>query len=253
LTAYLITLDPPSFQTATTHPFLSHAGSGTLPPSTLSAWLAQDRLYAIAYIRFASQLVARCSLLLPPASSKSEAGRQDVLLAERVLDLLIDALTNVRREVRFFEATAQEYGLDLSSMATSDGLSGYRSLFETWGTEKVGNGMDGGVDRIVGLLPALVLLWGTEICYLTAWRHAASHIPPEADVETAEAAAKALWREFIPNWSSKEFEGFVERIGRLVDEVWGTAGGDVKGRMFAELEDVWRRVLGVERVFWPDV
>jgi thiaminase len=56
-----------------------------------------------------------------------------------------------------------------------------------------------------------------------------------------------LRKEFIPNWTSGEFVGFVERIGGLVDALWEGAGEE--GRV----ERLWRRVLDVERVFWPEV
>jgi thiaminase len=60
-----------------------------------------------------------------------------------------------------------------------------------------------------------------------------------------------LRKEFIPNWTSVEFEGFVNRIEVLLDDLWGRAERGVQG--LGMCEDVWRRVLEVERVFWPVV
>jgi hypothetical protein len=45
-----------------------------------------------------------------------------------------------------------------------------------------------------------------------------------------------------------EFEGFVNRIGVLLDDLWGRAE-----RGLGMCEDIWRRVVEVERVFWPVV
>lgn len=53
-------------------------------------------------------------------------------------------------------------------------------------------------------------------------------------------------KEFIPNWTSNEFVQFVERIEKVLEEVWREDRGDVKG-----VERVWEGVLSVEREFWP--
>lgn len=62
LTTHLLSLDPQAFTQATQSPFLSHAGAGTLSKDVLQKWLAQDRLYAQAYIRFAALLLANVRL-----------------------------------------------------------------------------------------------------------------------------------------------------------------------------------------------
>jgi thiaminase len=54
---------------------------------------------------------------------------------------------------------------------------------------------------------------------------------------------------FIPNWSSDEFEGFVKRLGDLVDEMGKTAGEEE----VHECEEVWEMVVWAENGFWPDV
>ena len=48
-----------------------------------------------------------------------------------------------------------------------------------------------------------------------------------------------------------ECEGFVNRIGVLLDDLWGRPGWGEQG--LGMCGDVWRRVLEVERVFWPVV
>jgi thiaminase len=62
LTQHLLAHSPSAFKHATQSPFLSLAGSGTLSKTLLSEWLGQDRLYAQAYIRFASLLLANIPL-----------------------------------------------------------------------------------------------------------------------------------------------------------------------------------------------
>jgi hypothetical protein len=74
----------------------------------------------------------------------------------------------------------------------------------------------------------------------------------------------ALRKEFIPNWTSREFVEFVEEIGGFVDLLWveeGGAGfverevgvGKGKEEMRESVVRLWGRVLEAERVFWPGV
>jgi hypothetical protein len=67
----------------------------------------------------------------------------------------------------------------------------------------------------------------------------------------------ALRKEFIPNWTSPEFVGFVEEIGGFVNALWEGEKGAGKGKgeveMRERVEGLWGRVLEAERVFWPGV
>jgi len=47
--------------------------------------------------------------------------------------------------------------------------------------------------------------------------------------------------------------GFVERIAGLVDGVWEGEGKEGREEGLGKVERLWRRVLDVERVFWPEV
>jgi hypothetical protein len=62
LTTHLLELDVSGFERATRSTFLEKAGKGTLNKDVLQRWLSQDRLYAQAYIRFASLLLANIPL-----------------------------------------------------------------------------------------------------------------------------------------------------------------------------------------------
>jgi hypothetical protein len=71
-----------------------------------------------------------------------------------------------------------------------------------------------------------------------------------------------LRKEFIPNWTSKEFEEFVDKLGWFVDEVWKT-DITVGRRQILEAEKrgweryikngLWGELLEIEKVFWPVV
>lgn len=68
--------------------------------------------------------------------------------------------------------------------------------------------------------------------------------------------------EFIPNWTSKGFEEFVDKLGWFVDEVWKT-DMTIGRRKFMEAEKIgweryiknglWGELLEIEKVFWPVV
>jgi hypothetical protein len=76
--------------------------------------------------------------------------------------LLVDALVNIRRELKFFEDVAGRYGLDINIPVddVSEGVRAYRALFA-----EMGEGVEA---RTFDFVEALVLLWGTEkVCHAT--------------------------------------------------------------------------------------
>lgn len=256
LSAHLTSLDPEAFRSATQAKFLENAGNGTLSKELLQEWLAQDRLYAQAYLRFASLLLA--NVPLPSTVSANH-------INERLADLIIEAITNIRQELKFFEDVAQRYGLALEASVVSRGVQSYRALFTD-----IGEGIEKDTH---GLLSGMVLLWGTEKCYLEAWKYAStfsSMSPMEADLDGG-----ALRREFIPNWTSDEFVRFVDRCENLMDEIWdgqhrdrnsellmrgmwwGRWGGadreQQKAEWLAWVGRFWQRILYAEEIFWVKV
>lgn len=146
LTHYLSTSCPHPLTRATTHPFLTLAGQGKLPKPILSQWLSQDRLYAQSYIRFIGLLLSKIRLpthnpnIARPGigtGSGSGAGTSQTAL-HRAVDLLIEALVNIQRELGFFEDVAREFGLDLTAVSPEEGMA------------VSGSGVDGDGGGIVG-------------------------------------------------------------------------------------------------------
>jgi hypothetical protein len=95
--------------------------------------------------------------------------------------------------------------------------------------------------------------------YLTAWKHASALLAHRLELQ-GQAGAEggeedldggALRHEFIPNWSSAEFEAFVGDIAGLLDELW--AKGERGAGEEEKLKKVWESVLVVEEGFWPVV
>ncbi|KAL4762764.1 putative transcription regulator PAB1642 [Aspergillus foveolatus] len=253
LTAHLSSTTPAALQSATTHPFLRHAGSGTLPKTTLAAWLSQDRLYAQTYVRFIGLLLSKVHLPNTPSKQNNPS------ITEKILEILIDALNNIHRELQFFEDVARGYGLDLNTntpqeesdpevqrkFAPAPITQGYIDMFLS--AASPGN----------SLLEGLVVLWATEVCYLKAWRYAADFLQKSAGAgNRSEEDGGALREKFIPNWASDEFEEFVNKIGDVVDEFARQELGE-ELREGAEgldrCERWWRQVVWLEERFWPHV
>lgn len=367
LTSWLLASAPQAFKRATTHPFLASAGQGTLPKSTLSQWLSQDRLYAQSYIRFIGLLLAKIRL---PLQTHNAPGPQSP--EAEAVDVLIDALVNIRTELQFFEATAAEYKLDLTAIASEEGGAGLikgGSITTSAGISTTGSGScpgftgsvylnkddsvaavesgefeeeqssngdtgrspdlhrlcnaqgecqmqdrsqvcyppsprpQGGnppapvipecqpcshptrgytasvaplerggmvyfgpttitrayIDMFmsaassgVSVTEGLAVLWATEVCYLRAWRYAASHLKGRDGPAENDTDGGALKAKFIPNWSSTEFEGFVDRIGDVLDSMAEqTKGAEESEELRRRCLEWWRQVVWLEERFWP--
>jgi thiaminase len=350
LTSWLLSSTPQALKRATTHPFLAAAGSGTLSKESLSQWLSQDRLYAQSYIRFIGMLLSKIRL---PAHAPTTDTPRNPTIEQTIIDVLIDALVNIRTELQFFESTAVEYGLDLTAIAPDEG--GASAAISTTGsgscpgftgancgaTNVSVSGAESGeiqedssnprenlhnlcksqgecqmqagseicnpptprtganptattpdcepcqpsrlasaapveqgpvffaANRIthayidmfmsagspgVSALEGMAVLWATEVCYLRAWRYAASYGKRKVQEgkRDVDADGGALREKFIPNWSSKEFEEFVNRIGDVLDQMVGNLKGVEEAEMLrARCLEWWKQVVWLEERFWP--
>jgi thiaminase len=261
LTQQLLAIDEKRYAAATQSPFLLRAAQGQLPKYILSRWLANDRLYIHEYIKATAALLKSVDL---PRTADSEASAKAI--ETRLVDWLIEALVNVRREERFFLEVAESYGLEIRlpevdgkvpDDAKLEGLLKFEKLFDL----KIG----------VSELPWLegaVLLWGTEKCYLDAWSWAKSNISESKDsaIDTfsGDQDGGALRMKFIPNWSSKEFTDFVDQLAQIIDQGvndhlsgLGKQGwqkdNDRKERLGHRASEVWSILLDAEASFWPNV
>jgi len=248
LTQHLTSLDSQAFQSATQTAFLHAAGTGTLPKTTLSQWLSQDRLYAQGYIRFIGLLLAK--IRLPDTLGQAS-------LPWRITDFLLGALTNIRRELLFFEETAQKYGIDLLTP-----WEGQTTFFANPITRSYLDLFMNAASPGPSLLEGLVVLWATETCYYSSWLYALDakthHRPAKSrksheDLYTNDLDGGALRTELIPNWTNESFLGFVNQIGALVDEVAEAdkVMGDSEEKK--RCVEVWRQVVWLEERFWPVV
>ncbi|KAI1780066.1 heme oxygenase-like protein [Hypoxylon cercidicola] len=244
------------YQRATRSQFLSLAGQGRLPTEVLSEWLSQDRLYAQAYIRFAGGLLSRVQL--PTRIDDQDTSRT---LQWRILSLLETALSGVTRELQFFEVTAKKYKLDLAALgpvAEGGNLSsksagfgpnqvtkGYINLFDSFTAQPHGN-------TSKTLLDGLVLLWATEKVYLDAWTYAKQQASEDGDGK-GDVDGGALRKEFIPNWTSEEFQAFVKECQECLDAYAAIQDHDTEEVGAANSMTLFKTVLILEESFWPMV
>ncbi|KAF2637880.1 heme oxygenase-like protein [Massarina eburnea CBS 473.64] len=254
LTSHLLSGKKDQFTRATQSAFLKSAASGTLPKSTISHWLANDRLYMQGYIRLSGQLLRVLRLPAKPTS------REDADTIEtRLLDWLVDALQNIRREERFFMDVADSYGLDVDITDADgvmveerkiDGLKRFEKLFASLTAAELENGL-------LPWLEGTVVFWATEKVYFEAW----SWAKRQADGATGkgfeeDADGGAMRKEFIPNWTNDEFIKFVDTLEKLLNE--GVAQAIARDEALKEglvrrAEYVWENLLDAEEAFWPEV
>ncbi|KAL2014804.1 hypothetical protein VTN00DRAFT_2329 [Thermoascus crustaceus] len=251
ITSLLLSTFTSSFHRATTHPFLQLAGQGKISKKVLSEWLSQDRLYAQAYLRFIGLLLSK--VVIPPRNPDSSRLHEPTT-EQRIFDILVDALTNIQRELRFFESVAEEFGLDLTALPREDegwSVFGPNSVTRAYIDLFMSSGSPGS-----SLLEGMCVLWATEYCYLRAWQYAKEQMEQRGGDPSSkeDADGGALRLKFIPNWTCCEFEDFVVKLRDVVDEM----GGRIKGAEEGERErgkclGWWKQVLWAEERFWPVV
>jgi thiaminase len=254
------------FDRATQHPFLKAAGQGQVPKKTLSQWLAQDRLYAQAYVRFIGGLLSKVTL--PPCNPDTKKCRSPTT-EQRIFGILVDSLVNIQRELQFFEDTAVEYGLDLMALAehqNEDDSMGTNVFGAQPVTRAYTDLFMSASSPGTTLLEGMTVLFATEYCYLHAWQYAASLMatcPPSSAAPSPASFSVghekdldggALRRKFIPNWSSPQFAQYVTTLGEITDELAGRLkGAEELEREKGKAVGWWRQVLWLEERFWPDV
>lgn len=238
--AHLVALEPEAYTAAIAHPFLTAAAARTLPSEQIEAWLAQDRLHAgVGYLRFAGLMLARL-----PTLADGEGSALACTYGARIRAVLSGAISNVVREVQFFEDTAAHWGLDLGGDSTSL-MAPYAPVTQAYCLYMLEVGQTGSPEE------QMTLLWAMEKLYLEAWTTAASGqqaaaVGPPRGGELGGAAH--VLDLFVQNWTCGAFRAFVTELGSLLDAIvpLDATPTHVKARC----EAVWRRVLWFERYFW---
>ena len=258
LTAHLLSLSTPQLKRTTTAPFLSRAAHGTLPKQVIAEWLANDRLYIQGYISLAENLI-HIIKTTSPTTHTTATSSETTSIETRLLHWLDDALKNIQREATWFDEMTTSYSLTApvpTSDQKSQGVQRFEALFSLLSTHPP--------DPFLPWLEGAVCLFSTEKIYYEAWRWARKQdrrrstdgSSPGTEDYSADLDGGAMRKEFIPNWSNKDFLMFVETLERIINEGVGAAVGrdDAKWREVKQrAEGVWQATLDAEEVFWPDV
>lgn len=253
-TKSILKSQPANFRAATQSNFLKRGAEGQLSKETLGRWLGNDRLYIHAYIRGIGRVLS--TLKLPATVGKNKDEDEPPTRETRLLDWAVSALVNIRREEKFFCETAARFGIEIDLPADErgnvfadaklEGLRRYETLFDSIGTGPVIS---------PPWVEAAIIFWGTEKCYLEAWRWAKSQLDSSKD-GSDDLDGGALRNEFIPNWTSNEFEKFVDELGRLIDDVVAEqikiSGVKVVQDLVKYFGERWTELLEAEKDFWPD-
>ncbi|KAK0220310.1 hypothetical protein IW262DRAFT_1014668 [Armillaria fumosa] len=229
LTDHLLSLRTPvPYADALRHPFLISAASGAISHERLGFWLSQDRLYAAhAYPRFIGSLISAI-----PYDAAHKIGSPEERLNQRILDVLVFSLTNVVREVNFFEETAKEWGLRIEGWKERKGTRDYTAEMA-----RVSRSLEEG----------LVFLWAMEKVYLDSWTAVHTQLAGSLDSGSPTPTRSALL-SLSANWSNTEFISFVDTLAGIVNDLGITPGST----SWKRAEGVWARVVELEAAFWPD-
>lgn len=265
LTTHLLSISIPQLKRTTTAPFLARAAQGQLPKPVIAEWLANDRFYIQGYISLADNLIR--IIETTSKATRTTATTVDVESIEsRLLRWLDAAVVNVKRELEWFDEMTKSYNLSapiLSADQKSLGVQRFEALFAQLAAQRPND--------FLPWLEGAVCLFSTEKVYYEAWSWARrqdrrrsadsgrsrSRSPNPATMDySKDLDGGAMRKEFIPNWSNKNFMMFVETLERIINEGVGEAVGrdeqrwqEVKQRADA----AWQATLDAEEAFWPDV
>jgi hypothetical protein len=190
-----------------------------------------------ASIGFIGSLIARVDLPYAYIEDKISSIRW------RIVQMLSSLLTRSHHELRFLEDVGRQYQINLEFPPRPDlyftadiATKAYIDLFRAFWT-----------DPTMTLLEGLVILWATEYCQLTAWRYAKHHLNP---TRGADLDGGVLRNEFIPKWTSNESEKSVYEIADCMNLL---ADREDAGFRIETFKAAWTHVLGIERIFWPEM
>ncbi|KAJ5654826.1 hypothetical protein N7490_001829 [Penicillium lividum] len=245
LAQHLLAQAEDSLTSSTQHAFLAHAGCGLLPESALNQWLTQIGYISRSLVPFTGALIGK--IRIPEVDDLEHNS------TFRCLELLCAAVSNMKRELEFLEATKRKYGLQISFSEPTPPTKGFVDLFNSASCPSA------------SLLEGMVMMWATEAVGCTdpqpcgsinpeltssqlfhmSFSYAArfvaktapispsqnpysfpASLPPEALADANGTQSKpedghtATLREaFIMNWKSENFGRFVGACRAIVDEL----------------------------------
>ncbi|KAH7087532.1 hypothetical protein FB567DRAFT_443119 [Paraphoma chrysanthemicola] len=212
--------------------------------AVVSHWLANDLQYLRVYKGLSEQTFA---ILRKSQTATSLADPENI--ETRLIAWLEAAIQNGEREEKLFNEVAEIYNLNLalSESNKNEGLRRYEGLFRQFTTAER--------NTFIPWLEGAVLLWATEKIYYESWSWARRQDAQSSPrTYNNDLDGGAMRREFIPNWSNRDFLMFVEQLERIINEGVSTAvkGDDALWRQVKSRTDgLYATVLDAEEAFWP--
>jgi formylaminopyrimidine deformylase / aminopyrimidine aminohydrolase len=80
--------------------------------------------------------------------------------------------------------------------------------------------------------------------YWDAWSNVNDQLRRQGATGVDESPVQAL----ATNWSSSEFDSFVQSLKTLTDDIYSS----LDERAWKEAERIWTRVIELEKGFWPN-
>ncbi|KAI8822251.1 uncharacterized protein EV422DRAFT_526199 [Fimicolochytrium jonesii] len=237
-TATLLATHADQYKKATNHLFLASVAHARTTRKTVAAeegsvdvrvddafarWLTQDFHFVNAYLKFLSGVLARVP---------TECGEDS---AEALTEGFLKAIGNISAEALFFRTAGAPLGitLDYTHATLHPTTARYLSFLE----------------RIVSSASwpaALVALWAVERVYLDSWTYASERMP-------LMNAKELKYAHFVRHWANAEFRGFVEWLEEIADAAVVRAfegGVEMKEKLEAEIDAVFKEVVELEIAFW---
>ncbi|KAI8330882.1 hypothetical protein BC941DRAFT_439830 [Chlamydoabsidia padenii] len=229
LTTHLLSLDKEAYEKATRHHFLHQVGTHAILPRHLQSWIEQDRAYTNGYTKMMGLLISRIALIPDQREWGDNDPHYDADHSHTILKTLSFAVSNVFREYDMFSDILSRYDGPLGGMKpwTRRYVDFLQKVARTAGYD---------------LGEALVVLWAMEKVFLEAWLYAASLQPQK---KPGESVHEETMRQLCLNWTSTEFQAFVNQCAGLVDAL--ATSDPLRMKSF---ELVYRETLALEVKFW---
>lgn len=193
----LIQRHPDIWEQAIIHPFLKQCQSGNIKPEQFNTWLVQDYLFVQQFTRLLARVLANAPV--------------------EHFDILLGGLSAIKEELNWFQAKAQERGLDLN-VAKQDTCQAYCEYME-----KVG--------AMSYPLQATVI-WAIELAYNQAWQKQGTMVTP--------------YDEFAQRWGNANFTEYVKLLEKQADQ----ALFEVDSETAKHAESAFVKIASLEKDFW---
>jgi thiaminase len=148
-----------------------------------------------------------------------------ILLAKSPVPMrtnFIQILSALDTELGLFRKNAEEHGIDIEDIEPSPVCHAYIQFLLTTAYNRT-------------FLEGFTMLYAAEKVYLDSWMVVKKNLKGESP-----------WQDFINNWTSPEFQNYVEWLGSTLDELVQ----DFPPRELKKLERLFMKVVQYEYLFW---